>query len=288
MKILNRRNFLQTGAAITGAAAFVPRWLQDAFSNNPDTNIQIGFQVWPIREAIVSDFAGTMKVMAEMGYESLELCSPAGYAMAGFEPLQSMPPSELKNIMNGEGISCTSCHFLFPELKTHGQERIDFASELGLSQMVLSTFLLPDDATLSDWKKTVDELNEYAEKVANNGMQMVYHNHNFEFEELEGELIYDMLLERLDPTLIKLQFQVWVVSIGYRAADYFRQHPGRFISAHLSDWSGVAEERKPIGQGTVDWKDFFEAGNVGGLENFFVEMDMPLLKESASYLKGLI
>lgn len=287
MNPFTRRSFLRSGAGIAGTAAFVPHWLKDALSHPSGLDLSIGFQSWPIRETLVKDFAGSLKTMAQMGYESIELCSPAGYATVGFGALESMTPKELKSVMNSEGISCNSCHFLFPELQSHGQERIDFASELGLSQMVLSTFLLPDTATLSDWKKAAEALNRYGEQVARHGMQMVYHNHNFEFKELEGRMIYDVLLEHLDPNLIKLQFQVWVVSIGYKAADYFRKHPGRFISAHLSDWSGVAEERRPIGQGTVDWKDFFEAGKAGGLNNYYVEMDMSLLKESASYLKSL-
>lgn len=284
MRKLTRRSFLQTGA---GVAAFAPSWLHNALAHAPPRDLAIGFQIWPIREIMLKDFAGALNMMAKMGYESIELCSPAGYAAAGFGVLENIPPRELKRIMHAAGITCNSCHFVFPEVQSHGQKSIDFASELGLSQMVLSSFRMPDDATLSDWKRAADELNRYGEKVAQHGMQMVYHNHNFEFEELEGRLIYDVLLEHLDPALIKLQFQVWVVSIGYRAADYFRKHPGRFISAHLSDWSGVAEERRPIGQGKVDWKEFFEAGKAGGLENYYVEMDMPLLEESASYLKSL-
>jgi hypothetical protein len=116
---------------------------------------------------------------------------------------------------------------------------------------------------------------------------MVFHNHNQEFEKLEGQLIYDALLQQLDPNLVKMQFQLWVIIAGYKAADYFRRFPGRFISAHLSDWSGVAEEQVPLGKGKVDWKDFFEASGVGGLQNFYVEMDMPVLKESAAYLKKM-
>lgn len=288
MSNLTRRGFLQRSARFAGASAFLPYWKQYLFDLDLPGDFAMGFQSWPIRETLVNDFAGTLKVMAEMGYESIELCSPAGYARVGFGALQSMTPTEMKRIMNAEGITCNSCHFLFPELTANGQERIDFASELGLSQMVLSTFLLPQTATLDDWKKAADELNQFGEQVAQHGMQMVYHNHNFEFEELEGQLIYDVLLDHLDPELIKLQFQVWVVSIGYQAADYFRQHPGRFISAHLSDWSGVGEEQVPIGQGTVDWNEFFEASQVGGLENFFVEMQMPTLEPSVSYLKDLI
>jgi sugar phosphate isomerase/epimerase len=166
-------------------------------------------------------------------------------------------------------------------------ERIDFAFEVGMTQMVMSSPGLPDRATLSDWKKRTDEMNVLGEQFKKQGMQLVYHNHNFEFEKLEGQLIYDMLLNQLDPDVIKMQFQVWVIIAGYKAADYFKKHPGRFISAHLSDWSGTGETQVPVGQGKVDWKEFFEAANIGGLKNFYVEMDMPTFEPSAKFLKTM-
>jgi sugar phosphate isomerase/epimerase len=96
-----------------------------------------------------------------------------------------------------------------------------------------------------------------------------------------------VLLERLDPALVKMQFQLWVIIAGYKAADYFRKYPGRFISAHLYDWNGVGEAQAAIGKGKTDWNDFFKACKVGGVKNTFVEMQMPLLKESAEFLKSL-
>ena len=90
-----------------------------------------------------------------------------------------------------------------------------------------------------------------------------------EFEKRGDELIYDVLLDQFDPDLVKMQFQVAVVNIGYNAADYFRKYPGRFISAHLSDWSKDKEEQVPIGQGVVDWQDFFKAAKIGGVKNYF-------------------
>ena len=108
-----------------------------------------------------------------------------------------------------------------------------------------------------------------------------------EFEKRGDELIYNALLEQFDPDLVKMQFQVAVVDIGYHAADYFRRYPGRFISAHLADWSAETKKQVPIGQGVVDWKDFFEAAKTGGVKNFFVEMDPDTFKESAGYLAGM-
>jgi sugar phosphate isomerase/epimerase len=84
-----------------------------------------------------------------------------------------------------------------------------------------------------------------------------------------------------------MQFQVAVISIGYKAADYFKKYPGRFISAHLADWSDKTKKEAPLGQGIVDWKELFATLNTGGVKNIYVEMSMETFKESADYLNDL-
>ena len=116
---------------------------------------------------------------------------------------------------------------------------------------------------------------------------MAYHNHHTEFEKIDGNLIYDALLKQLDPEYVKMQFQVAVISIGYKASDYFTKYPGRFISAHLADWSSAENKSVPLGKGIVDWKEFFATTDKGGVKNIFVEMDLETFKESASYIKSL-
>ena len=283
MTPMNRRSFLAQGTAALAGTSLLSPYVLHAASKKKKA---IGFQSWIVRESIEKDFPGTLKTMAGLGYNSIEMCSPPGYAKMGFGNLASLSPKELKGIISDAGFSCVSCHYGFSELKEHGQERIDYAKALGLEQMILSSFGLPKTATLSDWKKAADEMNKVGELGKKSGMQMGFHNHHTEFQELEGELIYDALLNQFDPSLIKMQFQVAVISAGYKAADYFRKHPGRFISAHMYDWSGSGSEMVPLGTGKVDWPDFFEAAKVGGVKNFFVEMKDGL-QESADFLKSM-
>jgi sugar phosphate isomerase/epimerase len=79
---------------------------------------------------------------------------------------------------------------------------------------------------------------------------------------------------------------VAVINIGFKAQDYFRKYPGRFISAHLADYSTELEKSVPIGQGIVDWEDFFVAAEEVGVKNYYVEMDPETFEPSAEYLKG--
>ncbi|MDV3307544.1 MAG: sugar phosphate isomerase/epimerase [Cyclobacteriaceae bacterium] len=283
--MINRRRFITTGiAGLTGASLFASSLVQG--KENAKRIKEIGFQSWIVREEIGKDLTGTLRKMGAMGYNSMELCSPQGYSKLGFGPLQDIPPATLKKMIKDAGFTCVSCHYGLGELRDHGQERIDYAKELGLTQMIIASPGLPKDATLDDWKRAADDANKIGELARKSGVVLGYHNHNFEFEKLDGQLIYDVLLDRLDPDLVKLQFQVWVIIAGYKAADYFNRYPGRYISAHLYDWSGKGEEMVPLGKGVVDWKEFFAAAEKNGVKNYFVEMGPPNLEESAKFLKA--
>ena len=93
-------------------------------------------------------------------------------------------------------------------------------------------------------------------------------------------------MESFDPELVKMQFQTEVINLGYEASSYFKKYPKRFISSHLSDWTADKKE-VPVGQGIMDWKEFFKAAKIGGVKNIFVEMEMDKLKDSAVYLQKL-
>jgi sugar phosphate isomerase/epimerase len=282
-----RRNFLKTSGAAMASTALLSAMPYELLASGPAPKLSsYGFQVWTIRKEIISDFAVTLKKMADMGYSEVEMCSPLGYSMAGFKPLNEMSGTEMKKIIEDAGMKCTSSHFTGGELRKDLDNRIEWASQLGMKQMAQSMPSLPRNPTLDDWRKTAQELNEIGEKTKAAGIQMVYHNHHFEFEEIDGTLIYPLLLEELDADLVKMQFQVAVIDKGFKAQDYFRKYPDRFISAHLADYSTELEKSVPIGQGIVDWDDLFAAAKEVGVKNYFVEMDPLTFEESAKYLSS--
>lgn len=286
MKNLSRREFLGKTAAVAGTALIASRLPVSASAGTATlpVNMPIGFQVWPVRESLVKDFPGTLKQVAALGYQTVEMCSPPGY---GFVPLMKLSAREMKQIINDAGLVCVSSHYGMDEFRKALDERIRFALDSGQTQMILSSFGLPKNATLDDWMKAADELNKMGEKAKSAGIQMGFHNHNMEFQKIDDKLIYDELMGRFDPNYIKMQFQVAVISIGYKAADYFKKYPGRFISAHLADWSAEKKTEVPIGQGVVDWKELFASLNTGGVKNVFVEMNPETFKASADYLHKL-
>jgi sugar phosphate isomerase/epimerase len=262
-------------ATLTGALRAVP------------LGLPIGCQTWPVRQAIGKDFDGTLRTLAADGFQAIEMCSPPGYKDLGFGPLAAMPASEMRGRIQEAGLRCESCHYGYGELQQHLDERLAYAKELGLKQMIVSTFWLPKDAKMSDWVKAAGEANKFGERTQKEGIQLGFHNHDFEFHKLDGELIYDRLMKELDPKLVKMQFQVGVVSLGYNASDFFEKYPGRFLSMHLQDWSPAEKKEVPLGQGVVDWKKTFAAAKTAGVKNYFVEMDLEAEKASVAYLKTL-
>ena len=282
-----RRSFIKKTGAAVGGAAFLANMPLNSFGSMKSAPDEFGFQVWTIRQQLFEDFAGTLKKMAGMGYKQVEMCSPLGYSGTGFEVLNDMSGKEMHRVIEGSGLKCVSSHYTMGELRDHLDDRIEWAKELGMKQMICSSFWLPEGASVDDYRKAANELNGIGEKTKQAGIQMGFHNHHMEFEKRGDELIYDAILDELDPELVKMQFQVAVVDIGYKAADYFRKYPGRFISAHLADYSTEKEEQVPVGQGIVDWENLFEASKTGGVENFFVEMAPDTFASSAEYLMSI-
>lgn len=283
MDTISRRRFLRQSALGMSAAGYLTR---SAAQADP-LGLPIGCQTWPVREMIGKDFDGTLRQLAAAGFRAIEMCSPPGYEKMGFGPLASMKPSEMRRKVHAAGLRCESCHFGFTELKDHLDDRLAWAKELGLKQMIVATFGLPQSAAMADWMRAAGEANKMGERTRRAGIQLGFHNHDFEVQKIDGDLIYDKLMGAFDPHLVKMQFQVGVIRLGYNAADFFEKYPGRFISMHLQDWSPAEKKEVALGKGGVDWKRVFAAAKTGGVKNYFVEMDLDLMKESVPYLHGL-
>lgn len=279
MSSFTRRNFL--GAAALAAAA--SRLPAEALG------IPAGTQTYPFRNDISKDVPGTLKHLAAIGTKRLELCSPWSYRE--FAPLKDYKGGELKKLLESNGLVAESCHCGMPELKNNLSERVDWAKELGMKQMILASMPIPRDNTAFDaWDRACDDLNKAGEQALKSGVQLGFHNHNGEFQKIGEELIYDHLMKKLDPKAVKLQFQVSVISIGFKAADYLKKYSGRFISLHLQDWSAAEKKQVPIGKGDVQWPELFAAARKAGVKNWYVELESlsyDATQESYGYLKKL-
>jgi sugar phosphate isomerase/epimerase len=249
--------------------------------------LPIGCQTWPVRDEIAKDFPGTIKQLADAGFQTVELCSPVGYADSGFAGLAKYKGAELRKILNDAGVSCMSSHFGIEELRANQEDRIAWAKDVGITQMIVPSLSGPKNPTMDDVRRAADEYNKMAEKSAKAGIQQGLHNEDFELSIVDGKRAYDLLLGLLDPKLVKFQFQVSTISEGYDAAEYFMKYPGRFMSMHVQGWSAKEKKIVPVGQGTLDWKKIFTAAKTGGVKNYFVEMKLDMMRASVPYLRKL-
>jgi sugar phosphate isomerase/epimerase len=285
MSVLSRREFCKTA---TTSAAAIGLFSAGVLKLHADPlGLPIGCQTWPVREMIAKDFPGTLKQLASAGFKSIELCSPAGYTEYGFGGLAKYKGAELKKIINDAGLTCVSCHFGMEELRKNQDDRIAWATDVGLTQMLVASLGGPKKPTMDDVKRAADEYNKMGEKAAKAGVQQGLHNEEFETSTVDGKRTYDILFELLDPALVKFQFQVSTISQGFDAAEYFNKYPGRFVSMHVQGWSAPAKKIVPVGKDTLDWKKIFTAAKTGGIRNYFVEMKLEMMQESVPYLRSL-
>ena len=250
--------------------------------------LPIGCQVWPMRSTL-KDFPAFTQRVAGIGVTRLELCSPVGYG-AEFSSLAD--GKEVKKILADQGLKSESSHFTMGELRRSQEKSIEWAKEVGITQMITAS--LGDGnggnhPTLDQVKKAAEEYNRIADVAAKAGMQQGLHNEGFELSMVDGKRTYDLLLDLLDPKLVKFQFQMSTITAGLVGADYFTRYPGRFFSMHLQDVD-MNSERHPqvaLGKGSIDWVKTFKAAKVGGVKNYFVEQSWELTQQSVAYLKTM-
>jgi sugar phosphate isomerase/epimerase len=305
---ISRRDFFKKAGADAAVVGILAATADKLYAN--PLGIPIGSQTYPHR-AMIADgkFADLLKQMKDIGIERIELCSAIGYN--DFAKLADA--KETKKMISDHGLKCESAHFSMRELRENQQKSIDWAKEIGMTQMITASLGGPvkDGTTTMDAvKAAADEYNKIGAVAAKSGVQQGLHNEGFELAMVDGKRVYDTLFELLDPKLVKFQFQMSTISSGLVGADYFTKYPGRFISMHVQDVDMNApvppppppdpnapagrgrggrggRPQKPVGQGTIDWVKTFKAAKVGGVKNYFVEQNWDLTKESVAFLKSL-
>lgn len=302
MTAMSRREFIKRVAIGSGSAGLLVASAAKLAAN--PLGLPLGSQVWPLR-SMLKDFPAFAKILAGIGVTRLELCSPIGYG-AEFSPLAN--GKEVSRILADHGLKAESSHFTMGELRKSLEKSIDWAKEIGITQMITASLGEGNggnNPTLDQVKKAANEYNQIAAGAAKAGMQQGLHNEGFELSMVQGKRTYDLLFDLLDPQLVKFQFQMSTITAGLVGAEYFLKYPGRFHSMHLQDvdmatpastpsQAGAAAARRggrhpqvALGQGSIDWVKTFTAAKAGGVRNYFVEQTWELTQQSVAYLKTL-
>jgi sugar phosphate isomerase/epimerase len=276
--VISRRQFVTTCVMLAGGAMV---------RANP-LGLPIGSQTYPHRQMIRDgNFAGLLDTLKSIGVDTIELCSPFGYGE--FSSLAD--GKAVGKIISDHGLKCESSHFGLRELRENQQRSIDWAHDVGITQMHVAS-LGGSSPTMDDVKRAADEYNRIAAVAAKAAVQQGLHNEGFETSSVGGRRTYDVLLELLDPELVKFQFQMSTIARGFVAAEYFTNYPGRFISMHVQDVDKSATTpdhivQAAVGQGMIDWAATFRAAPTGGVKSCYVEQNMELTKASVAALKRM-
>src|SRR5262245_4570454 len=303
MAPISRRAFFRMAAADAAVAGLVAARVVELDAS--PLGLPIGSQTYPHRQMIKDgNFAELAKTLSDIGVQRIKMCSPLGYA--DFAPLTD--GKQVLKSLSDHGLKSESGHFSMRELRERQPESIAWAKDVGITQMITASLGAGNNPTMDDVKRAADEYNKIAAVAVKAGIQQGLHNEGFELSTVDGKRTYDLLMELLDPKLVKFQFQMSTIGQGFVADEYFTKYPGRFISMHVQDVDLNATPPPPppgaapgrggqggrgrgmqtsVGKGSIDWVKTFKAAKVGGVKNYFVEQNMELTKASVAFLKTL-
>ncbi len=275
---MDRRDFVQTmaGAGLAIACGGARRAPSAARID------KIGIQLYTVRDQMKADFEGTLARIAEIGYKEVEF---AGYF--------DHTPDQVRAILNRHGLSAPSTHMGAAD---DAGWKAAFATAKSIGHEYVVAPWIPEERrkTLDDWKRIAEGFNRAGQMAKDAGIQFAYHNHDFEFPKIDGQVPYDLLLQSTDPKLVQLEIDLyWITKGGQDPLDYFARWPGRVPLVHVKDSAGPPEHKMTdVGQGKIDWKRIFAKREQAGIKHFFVEYDNPPqafqdVAVSFNYLKNL-
>jgi sugar phosphate isomerase/epimerase len=273
-----RREFVQTCGSLTLGSLFLTSFTEKRRIKN------IGIQLYSVRTEMLADAVGTLKQLARIGYKELESARSAKGNYYGLEA------KEIKKIANDLGMTVRSGHVHIDE---DWQRSVDAAAEAGQDYLICSS--LPSTGqTIANYQKVADVFSKAAEDCKKVGLTFGYHNHEYEFEKVDGQVLYDVLLRRTDPKLVKMELDLgWVIVTGNDPVDYFERYPDRFPLWHLKDMDAAKKISTEFGKGQIDIKKMFKNAKKSGMKYFFVEQEeysstaFESIQHDFNYLKKL-
>ncbi|MDQ6828252.1 MAG: sugar phosphate isomerase/epimerase [Gemmatimonadota bacterium] len=253
---MHRRELIQLFGA-TAAARLWPRFLM------PPRRIGvIGLQLYTVRKMMERNVEATLSAVSAIGYREVEL-----------NGLYGLTPAAMRQMLDRNHLLAPSSHISLEDMRANWPRTLDAAAILGQKFIVLP-WLDEKDRTPDGMERIVHDLNTAGEVALKAGIQLAYHNHDFEFKPVNGAIPYATLLAKTDPKLVKFELDLyWVVEAGQDPRAYIEKYPGRFPLLHVKDRSAEGK-MADVGQGVIDFKKIFaKAGR--SVQHYFVEHDEP-------------
>lgn len=265
---MKRRTLLKGAAALA-----VTPWLP-ACSKSPEPAAvstapaagnsleRIGIQLYTVRDRMAEDVPGTLQRIAEIGYNEVEFAGYFGHA-----------PAEVRGFIDDLGLKSPSVHISLDDIRGAAEQTIETGQILGNDYLALG-WLAPEERTsLDDYRAHIDLVAGFAEQCRDAGLQFAWHNHDFEFEDLEGQRPMDMILDATDADLVQVELDLyWITKAGKDPFAYFERYPGRFPLCHVKDMADDSS-MADVGDGNIDFAGIFAASEAAGLKHYYVERD---------------
>ena len=254
---LSRRSFLAFSAMLP--------W---ALSARAAKSIPTGLELYSVREELKKDPEGTVRAVAQMGYQGVEFYAP-------YFDWSETQAKQMKKLLDDLGIRCFSTH---NESSYLSAEKIGRARDMNLilgSKYVVMASSDPKSG-LDGWKTVAEMLNAAADQLESSGLKAGYHNHKREFVPVENQRPIEILAKNTKASVM-LQLDVGTcLEAGPDPVSWIRANPGRIRSLHLKDWSPEPEKGYKVlfGEGAAEWKNIFEAAEIaGGVEYYLIEQE---------------
>jgi sugar phosphate isomerase/epimerase len=287
---MDRRTFLGT---MTAASVLSRRlgWAESEYKIE-----HIGVQLYTVRDAMKQDFEGTLAKVREIGYREVEF---AGYF--------DRSPQEVRAVLYRNGLGAPSAHVDYKSLGEPWPKVLEAAKVIGHEYLVNPWIEEEIRKQPDGWKRAAETFNRAGEASKKAGIQFAYHNHWFEFDKVNGQMPYDILLKECDPNLVKMELDLCWITVGRQdPLKYFNGYPGRFPLVHVKDLKKIPQasasggqnfgdslpEMTEVGSGIIDWKGIFAHSEKAGIKHYFVEHDKPAspfesIQTSFGYLQKL-
>lgn len=239
-----------------------------ALSARAASSIPVGLELYSVRNSLKSDAPGTVRAVAQMGYQCVEFYAPY------FDWTEDQA-KEFRKLLDDLGIHCYSTHndssYFLPDKLSHARALNHI---LGCKYMVMASS--HEKPGLDGWKAVAEILNTAADQLESSGLKVGYHNHQAEFTPEDGVRPIEILAKNTKPSVI-LQLDVGTcIEAGSDPVAWIRSNPGRIRSLHLKDWSPEPSKGYTVlfGEGVAKWKNIFEAAeSVGGVEYYLIEQE---------------
>ena len=274
-----RRKFLSD----TGTLAMGSLMLSSYTSTSKKVK-NAGVQLYTFRTEMLADARGTLKLIADLGIQQIETArSEKGH-------YYGLTAKEMKQVCKDLGMTLRSGHV---QLDKNWQQTMNEAAESGQEYLICSS--MPSNGqTVDNYKKVADLFNKAGEECKKLNIKFGYHNHEYEFESDQGQVLYDVLLNHTDPALVKMELDLgWVIVAGKSPMDYFMNYNGRFPLWHLKDMNMAKKQSTEFGKGSLDIVQLLRNSKVAGMKYFFIEQEdytstpFESMKENMTYLQHL-